>query len=97
MLNLYHSVMDSDRNPLRHLPPAQRFQAMAFLSIMWTTIFCAVAGAWFWYGELVIGHILLAFGVVVTGFTFRNAENARSYRDHPMNDGTARYDDVWGA
>ena len=56
MLSLYRAVMDSDYNPLRSLPPAQRFQLMAFLSLMWTTIFCAAAGTWFWYGELIVVH-----------------------------------------
>jgi hypothetical protein len=97
MLDLYQTVMDSDKNPLRNLPPAQRFQAMVVLSLMWTAIFCAGAGAWIWYGELVAAHVLIALGTVITGYTFRNADKAGSYRDHPANDGTARYDDVWRA
>lgn len=97
MRTIYRLIMDSERNPLRHLPPAQRFQAMVLLSIMWTTIFCAVAGLWFWFGELVVGHLLLALGTLVTGYTFRQAETPRTYRDHAASDGTARYDDVWGA
>ena len=97
MLTLYRSIMDSRYNPLRNLPVAQRFQAMVFLSIMWTTIFCAAAGMWLWYGELIVGHVLVAFGFLVTGATFHRASRAAtSYRDHPLADGTARYDDVWG-
>lgn len=98
MLSLYRAIMDSNYNPLRRLPPAQRFQTMMFLSMMWTAIFCAMAGAWFWYGELVIAHILAAFGFMVTGVTFRRANTGemRTYRDQPREDGTARYDDVWG-
>jgi hypothetical protein len=98
MRNIYRLIMDSERNPLRLLQPAQRFQVMVLLSIMWTVIFCTVAGLWFWFGELVVGHLVLALGTLVTGVTFRQAEAAtRSYRDHPVSDGTARYDDVWGA
>ena len=98
MLSLYRAVMDSDYNPLRRLPPAQRFQTMTFLSLMWTALFCAMAGAWYWYGELVAVHLLAALGFVVTGMTFRQANNnvAVTYRDTPRADGTARYDDVWG-
>ena len=62
MMSLYRSIMDSNMNPLRNLHPAHRFQLMVFLSIMWTTIFCAAAGAWLWYGELMIAHVLVAFG-----------------------------------
>ena len=97
MTSWYRAIMDSERNPLSSLAPAQRFQIMAALSVMWTTIFCAFAGAWLWYGELILGHILLAFGTLVTGYTFHKASIAKTYRDHPDHDGTARYDDVWGA
>ena len=97
MLNAYRAVMDSNLNPLRHLPAAQRFQIMVFLSMMWTTIFCAIAGAWIWYGELMAVHVLFALGFVVTGVTFHRANSAATYRDQPREDGTARYDDVWGA
>lgn len=97
MLNLYRSIMDSNWNPLRQLPPAQRLQLMLFLSVMWTTIFCAVAGLWIWYEEFVIGHLLVCLGFLVTGDTFRKARRSVTYRDFPRKDGTARYDDVWGA
>jgi len=73
MLTLYRSVMDSNFNALRNLPPPQRFQVMVILSIMWTTIFCAGAGAWLWYGELIVLHVLIATGIVVTGITFSRA------------------------
>lgn len=97
MVSLYRAIMDSDINPLRNLPPIRRFQAMVFLSLMWTTIFCAGAGAWMWYGELIVLHLLVAFGFLVTGVTFHTASRVATYRDHPREDGTARYDDVWGA
>ena len=93
----YRLIMESERNPLRHLPPAQRFQIMVVLSFMWTAIFCACAGLWVWYGEIVAVHLLLALGTVITGVTFYQAGGLRSYRDHPAEDGAARYDDVWGA
>ena len=97
MLTVYRAIMDPNVNPLRNLQPAQRFQAMVLLSVMWTTIFCAGVGAWVWYGELIALHLLVAFGFLVTGLTFHQARQVESYRDHPMVDGTARYDDVWGA
>ena len=96
MVTLYRTVMDSRYNPLRNLPPMQRFQWMVYLSIMWTTIFCAGAGVWFLYGELVAFHILVALGILVTGLTFRRANRMATYRDQPRADGTPRYDDVWG-
>ncbi len=75
MLSFYKSVMDSNINPLKNLPPIQRFQVMVYLSLMWTTIFCAGAGAWFWYGELIVLHVMVAAGFLVTAFTFRSASS----------------------
>ena len=54
-----------------------------------------------WYGELVVGHVLVILGIAVTAMTFRAAaekkqNSASTYRDHPRSDGTSRYDDVWG-
>lgn len=69
----YKLIMESDRNHLRNLPPAQRFQLMIFLSVMWTTVFTASTTLWVWYRELITGHILLALGTLITGSTFRLA------------------------
>ena len=101
MFQLYNNIMDSQRNPLRALPPAQRLQAMIILSVMWSTIFCLSTTAWVWYGELVVGHTLVILGIAVTAMTFRAASakkqvSTATYRDHPREDGTSRYDDVWG-
>ena len=84
MLSLYRAVMDSDYNPLRSLLPAQRFQVMVLLSVMWTTIFCAAAGAWFWYGELIAVHLLFAFGflaVLVLVLLIVRSRGGRSKRE----------------
>ena len=69
----YRAIMDPSVNPLRSLPASQRFQTMVILSMMWTAIFCVGTGAWLWYGELVVFHVLVALGVLVTGTTFRRA------------------------
>ena len=76
MLQWYKLIMEAERNPLRKLPPAQRFQLMIFLSVMWTTIFTASTTLWVWYGELMTGHVLLALGTLITGSTFRLASGA---------------------
>jgi hypothetical protein len=74
MLPLYRTVMDPNVNPLRATPPAQRFQMMVYLSVMWTAIFCAAAGAWFWYGQILAVHLLFAAGFLITGLTFHAAD-----------------------
>ena len=97
MTTAYDAVMDSEQNPLSVLPKAQRFQLMTYLSLMWTTIFCFGIGHWAIYGQLIVLHILVAFGVAFTGFTFENSRR-KTHRDkYRRIDGTARYDDIWGA
>lgn len=73
MKDSYNLVMDADENALSPLPPAQRFQIMIYLSVMWTTIFCAAAGAWFLYGYLMVGHVLVVLGLAVTGWVFHTS------------------------
>lgn len=96
MRSIYKAIMDPDSNPLSALPPAQRFQLMVSLSVMWTIIFCTAAGSWMWFGHLMGAHVLVALGFAVTGWTFYRANTVKTYRDYPLADGTARYDDVWG-
>ncbi|QJB69466.1 hypothetical protein [Parasphingorhabdus halotolerans] len=91
-------VMNPDSNPLNSLPRVQRFQIMAILSIMWSTIFSTALGSWFYYGELVVGHLAVLLGIFITAGVFKTSQQPlKTYRDHPREDGTARYDDVWGA
>lgn len=99
MKRIYDSIMDPDTNPLMLLPVAQRFQIMVVLSTMWTAIFTASIGAWYLYGVLWAGHILVLIGVVITASIFKSAPKPQklTYRDYPRDDGTPRYDDVWGA
>jgi len=42
---------------------------MVYLSLMWTTIFCAAFGIWIWYGQILAIHMLI-LGIAVTGMTF---------------------------
>ncbi len=97
MRDLYKLVMDENRNPLRGLPKAQRFQIMMMLSTMWTTIFCLAFGLWAWWGSLIIAHMPLALGVFLTGWTFHSTKNLSPRDLYRAKDGTARYDDIWGA
>jgi hypothetical protein len=76
----YALIMDADKNPLMILPPAQRFQIMVYLSLMWTTIFCAAFGIWIWYGQILAFH-MLSLGIAVTGMTFEIADRTRRRED----------------
>ena len=72
----YALIMDADKNPLVILPPAQRFQIMDYLSLMWTTICCAACGIWVWYSPILAFHMLI-LGIAVTGMTFEIADRTR--------------------
>lgn len=90
MRDSYELVMDDSKNPLKNLPKAQRFQIMVFLSVMWSTVFCVAIGSYVYWGELVLGHIALAIGVLITGLTFRQVKK-RSHRDlYRGKDGTPK-------
>ena len=89
-------VMDSNKNPLQSLPKTQRFQIMVLLSVMWSSVFCLAFGSWFWWGELVIGHVAVIVAIGITSLTFSLAKK-KSHRDlYRSKDGTTRYDDIWG-
>ncbi len=86
MRQLTRVVMDPGLNPLATLPPAQRFQTMVVLSVMWSTIFCAFAGLWFYYGAVVLAHLLVLLGIAATGFTFRSARRTDAAPEQPKLD-----------
>ncbi|MDA0239080.1 MAG: hypothetical protein O3A84_03500 [Proteobacteria bacterium] len=88
MRNIYDVVMDENKSPLKRLPIAQRFQVMVFLSFMWTTVFCLAFGLYAYWDELMLGHVALASGVLITGLTFkvvnlRSVEEIKSVTDNP--------------
>lgn len=95
-MQLYRLLMDPRHNPLSRLPPAQSFQIMLGLSVMWSMIFSASLGLWLFFAHIAFGHVLVLVGVLVTAMIFRKASRVQTYRDHPLPDGSARYDDVWG-
>jgi hypothetical protein len=80
MRDTYAVIMDESKNPLQGLPKAQRFQIMTFLSVMWSSLFCLAIGSYAFWGELVVGHVAVAAGVVLTGLTFRQV-NKQSQRN----------------
>lgn len=79
MRSWFQAVMDPSRNPLARLQPAQRFQIMATLAIMWSLIFCAMAGIMVWYPAYVAAHfVLLVIGTLTTAVLFKSAGKRKS-------------------
>lgn len=103
---LYDLVMDPEINPLCALPRLVRFQYMIILAYMWSAIFSLWSGYVALFGPSVVAHTALVIGVFFTADIFRRARNSRqrfghapTHRDAMKNphDGTALYDDLWGA
>ena len=68
----WDTVMNPEQNPLLELPKVVRFQVMAILAFMWSSIFCISAGMFMWIPEFVFGHVvLLLIGIFGTGYIFR--------------------------
>jgi hypothetical protein len=61
----YEVVMNENKNPLQRLPKA---------------VFCLAIGSYGYWGTLLLGHVSLAAGVLITGVTFRQV-NKRNHRD----------------
>lgn len=73
----WKSVMDSNHNPLMGLPKIVRFQIMTIISVMWSFIFCVMAGIVAWLPGYIAVHVVLVLvGVFGTGWIFQNARRS---------------------
>ena len=99
MKNYWNMIMDAERNPLRSLPTQHKYQIMIVLAMMWSFIFCAMAGWMMLFPYWVLGHFaLLTFGAIMTNWTFKNAQIVTHRDRYRSQDGTyAVHDDIWGA
>jgi hypothetical protein len=98
--SLYDVVMSPDRNPLQSLPKMVRFQYMVILAYIWSVVFSIYLGTIALLGPSIAAHTILLIGVFFTADIFRRARaRALSYDElfKDPADGTAMYDDVWGA
>ncbi|MAJ92928.1 MAG: hypothetical protein CBC23_007490 [Rhodospirillaceae bacterium TMED63] len=65
--------MNENKNPLTTPPKAQRFQLIVVVYVMWTTIVYLGMGSWRRWRELVVVHVGVAVGVLITDLTFEQA------------------------
>ena len=73
-------VMDSERNPLRHIPDINtRHMVMQVLAWMWCIIFSMWMGSILVLGVSATVHALLISGVFVTVATFETARRKPEY------------------
>ena len=76
----WNSVMDMDKNPLRHIPDLQtRHMVLQILAWMWATTFSLWVGSIYAFGVSTIAHLVIIAAIVVTVGTFETAKRRPSF------------------
>ena len=71
----WNSVMNAERNPLRHIPDLQtRHMILQILAWMWATTFALWMGSMWAFGISTIAHLIVIAAIVVTVSTFETAK-----------------------
>ena len=61
--------MNENKKSLSTPPKAQRFHLMVVVYVMWTTIVYLGMGSWRRWRELVVVHVGVAVGILITDLT----------------------------
>ena len=76
----WNSVMDMDKNPLRHIPDLQtRHMVLQILAWMWATTFSLWVGSIYAFGVSTIAHLVIIAAIVVTVWTFETAKRRPTF------------------
>ena len=62
-------VMNENKNPVSTPPKAEQFQLRVVVQVMWTTIVHLGMGSWRRWRELVVVHVGVAVGILITDLT----------------------------
>tara|TARA_B100001057_G_scaffold392920_2_gene401702 strand:- start:3286 stop:3588 length:303 start_codon:yes stop_codon:yes gene_type:complete len=74
--NAWHSIMNADWNPLRHINDMQvRHLIIQLLAWMWCITFSLYFGSFVVFGYTAVAHFMIIIAVVVTVVTFKKAED----------------------
>ena len=69
------SVMDADKNPLRHIPDTNtRHLVLQILAWMWCIVFSLYVGSFVVFGISAIAHVILLGAIAITVGTFETAK-----------------------
>ena len=84
MIKLIHdtwqSVMNYERNPLRHIPDLNtRHMIMQVLAWMWCIAFSMYFGSMWMFGITAIAHVFILAAIVLTVATFETAKRKPSF------------------
>tara|TARA_B100000900_G_scaffold361881_1_gene334856 strand:- start:3252 stop:3746 length:495 start_codon:yes stop_codon:yes gene_type:complete len=76
----WNSVMDSEVNPLRHIPDLHaRHMVLQVLAWMWCIIFSFYVGSFVVFGVSAIAHVLLLGAIAITVGTFEVAKKKPTF------------------
>lgn len=75
IVDSWNSVMDSERNPLRHIPDTNtRHMVLQVLAWMWCIAFSSYFGSMWIFGITAIAHVFILAAIVITVATFETAK-----------------------
>ena len=80
IVDSWNSVMDYDRNPLRHIPDTNtRHMVLQVLAWMWCIMFSMFFGSMWIFGITAIAHVFILAAIVVTVATFETAKRKPTF------------------
>lgn len=75
LYDMYNSVMDHNKNPLRHIPdPVSRMWIMTVLAWMWCIAFGLYISSVIYMGVSLVAHFGIIFMIMFTASVFYDAE-----------------------
>ena len=75
IVDSWNSVMDSERNPLRHIPDTNtRHMVLQVLAWMWCIAFSSYFSSMWIFGVTAIAHVFILAAIVITVATFETAK-----------------------
>ena len=80
IVDSWNSVMDYDRNPLRHIPDTNtRHMVLQVLAWMWCVAFSMFFGSMWVFGITAIAHVFILAAIVITVATFETAKRKPTF------------------
>ena len=78
--NSWNGVMNSNYNPLRHIPDLNtRHLVLQVLAWMWCIVFAIIVGSWTVFGVSAVMHVILLAAIAITVGTFEVARKNPSF------------------
>ena len=92
--------MNDEEISFSNLPNTACFKLMTVLTFIWSVAFTISIGSYMLLGPTLVAHLAILIAVFFTADIFRRTRSANVHHCDAMRnprDGTALYDDMWGA